>query len=37
MGKLFFPDGSYYSGYFKDNKAEGKGRLHHPNGDYYIG
>jgi len=36
-GKLYFPDNSYYSGSFKDDKAEGYGRLHHPNGDYYQG
>ena len=36
-GKLFFPDGSYYSGFFKQDKAEGNGLLQHTNGDYYRG
>jgi len=37
LGKLYFPDGSAYSGYFKNGVAKGQGRLIHPNGDVYVG
>ena len=30
-------DFSLYDGYWKDNKANGRGRLIHPNGDAYEG
>ena len=32
-----FKDGSVYEGLTKNNKFNGKGRLTHANGDYYIG
>ena len=32
-----WPDGSMYEGWFKDNEANGKGRLIHANGDIYEG
>jgi hypothetical protein len=32
-----FKDGSVYEGLTKNNKFNGKGRLTHSNGDYYIG
>ena len=32
-----WPDGSLYEGYWKDAKANGKGRLIHADGDVYVG
>lgn len=32
-----WPDGSCYQGFWKNNKANGKGRLIHSDGDVYIG
>jgi len=34
-GKQVWDDYSLYEGYWKDNKANGRGRLIHPNGDVY--
>lgn len=34
-GQLCWPDGSVYEGYWKDNKANGKGRLIHVDGSLY--
>ena len=34
-GKQVWEDFSLYEGYWKDNKANGRGRLIHPNGDVY--
>ena len=36
-GKVVWPDGSTYEGYWANNKANGKGRLIHNNGNYYEG
>ena len=36
-GILVTPEGSKYSGYFKNNKKNIKGKLHHYEGDIYIG
>ena len=36
-GVQVFPDGSMYEGYWVNNKANGKGRLIHANGDVYEG
>ena len=36
-GKQIWPDGSMYEGWWKDNKANGKGRLIHADGDVYDG
>jgi hypothetical protein len=32
-----WPDGSMYEGYWKNGKANGKGRLIHADGDVYVG
>lgn len=37
MGLQLWPDGSMYEGYWADNKANGKGRLIHADGDVYDG
>jgi hypothetical protein len=34
-GKQIWPDGSMYDGWWIDNKAEGRGRLIHVDGDVY--
>ena len=36
-GLQIWPDGSYYKGYWENNKAEGKGLFIHSTGDIYIG
>ena len=36
-GIQIWPDGSYYKGYWENNKAEGKGQFIHSTGDIYIG
>ena len=36
-GIQIYPDGSYYKGYWENNKAEGKGEFIHATGDKYIG
>ena len=36
-GIQMWPDGSYYKGYWENNKAEGKGEFKHFSGDIYIG
>lgn len=36
-GKLIWPDGSIYEGWWKDSVAYGMGRLVHQKGDVYIG
>ena len=36
-GIQIWPDGAKYSGYWKDDKAEGKGKLYHSDGDIYEG
>jgi len=36
-GKLTWPDGSVYDGWFKNGHQHGAGRLIHANGDYYEG
>jgi len=36
-GIQIWPDGSYYKGYWENNKAEGKGEFIHSTGDIYIG
>ena len=36
-GIQIWPDGSYYKGYWENNKAEGKGEFVHSSGDVYIG
>ena len=36
-GKLVWPDGSVYEGWWKDSVACGRGRLLHSQGDIYIG
>lgn len=36
-GIQIYPDGSYYKGYWENNKAEGKGEFIHSKGDKYIG
>ena len=36
-GIQIWPDGSYYKGYWDNNKAEGKGEFYHSSGDKYIG
>ena len=36
-GVQIWPDGSYYKGYWENNKAEGKGEFIHSSGDAYIG
>ena len=36
-GIQIWPDGSYYKGYWENNKAEGKGEFFHSTGDYYQG
>lgn len=37
FGMQLWPDGSKYIGYWKNDKADGKGRLIHHDGDVYIG
>ena len=37
FGILIWPDGSKYVGYWKHDKANGKGRLIHSEGDIYEG
>lgn len=34
---MIWKNGSRYDGFFKDNKADGRGRLIHPEGDIYDG
>ena len=36
-GIQLWPDGSYYKGYWENNKAEGKGEFIHSSGEVYIG
>lgn len=36
-GKQFWPDGAIYEGFWRDDKADGYGRLIHTDGDYYEG
>ena len=36
-GIQIWPDGSFYKGYWKNNKAEGKGEFIHSTGDVYFG
>lgn len=36
-GCQVWPDGSFYEGYWKDNKAHFYGRLVHRRGDVYMG
>ena len=36
-GIQIWPDGSYYKGYWENNKAEGKGQFIHSTGDIYLG
>ena len=36
-GIQIYPDGSYYKGYWENNKAEGKGEFIHSSGDKYVG
>jgi hypothetical protein len=36
-GIQIWPDGSYYKGYWENNKAEGKGEFKHSSGNVYIG
>lgn len=36
-GIQIYPDGSYYKGYWENDKAEGKGEFIHASGDKYIG
>jgi hypothetical protein len=36
-GIQIWPDGSMYEGWWVDNKANGKGRLIHADGDIYDG
>ena len=36
-GIQFYPDNSYYKGYWENDKAEGKGEFIHSSGDKYIG
>ena len=36
-GIQIWPDGSYYKGYWENNKAEGKGEFFHSTGDFYDG
>ena len=36
-GIQIYPDGSYYKGYWENNKAEGKGEFIHATGDRYNG
>jgi hypothetical protein len=36
-GKQYWTDGSFYEGYWKNNMANGKGRLIHADGDVYEG
>ena len=35
FGKQKWPDGAIYEGLWKNNKAQGKGKFTHTNGDYY--
>jgi hypothetical protein len=37
MGIQIWPDGSKYEGYWKADKANGRGRLIHADGDVYEG
>ena len=36
-GIQFYPDGSYYKGYWENDKAEGNGEFVHSSGDKYVG
>ena len=36
-GIQFYPDGSYYKGYWENDKAEGEGEFIHSSGDKYVG
>ena len=36
-GIQIWPDGSFYKGYWENDKAEGKGEFRHSSGDFYIG
>ena len=36
-GMQIWPDGSIYEGYWRDDKANGRGRLIHADGDVYSG
>ncbi len=36
-GKHVWPDQSYYEGYWLEDKAHGKGKLRHIDGDVYEG
>jgi hypothetical protein len=36
-GKMVFPSGSIYEGYWKDDLAHGYGRIIHSDGDCYVG
>ena len=35
QGKQVWPDHSLYEGYWSNDKANAKGRMIHPNGEYY--
>lgn len=35
-GKQYWPDGSFYEGFWKNNNANGYGRLIHADGDAYV-
>jgi hypothetical protein len=37
VGVMFWPDGSKYEGHWRRDKANGKGRIIHANGDVYYG
>jgi hypothetical protein len=37
IGAHIWKDGSIYEGYWRNNQANGKGRMVHADGDYYIG
>lgn len=37
LGIQFWPDGSKYEGMWRNDKANGKGRMTHANGDIYEG
>jgi hypothetical protein len=37
FGKLYYPDGSLFEGYFEQGLAVGNSRMIYSNGDAYIG
>ncbi len=36
-GKQYWPDGTYYDGYWESDKANGPGRIIHNDGEVYDG